>query len=311
MYLQLEVIKDCKDGYEGGSMKQIRYILRTAMLKIVNIRVFILFLILLALTVKFNRPYVLFVREKAYPINWCIFPFIADSPFFLTIFYFGIIYINSDVPFMQHENMYQVIRLGRRKWAAGQLFGIFLRSLSIVLVTAVIPLASFIGKIAWTNDWGKVIYTLASYRRSGEFLNDIMIDYRFMYEILGEFTPIRLMGLMVIMSTLICTFLGMLMFLISLYAGKLMAVATAGALSVMIYVVQNVGGSVRRVLAHFVPTYWAELALLKTKDTGSGYYRLPSVPYMLVFLSVGIAVMSVFIFWRAKNMEFNWENEDA
>lgn len=44
---------------------------------------------------------------------------------FLILFWFGIIYINSDIPYMQHSNMYQIIRTGRISWALGQLGGTF------------------------------------------------------------------------------------------------------------------------------------------------------------------------------------------
>ena len=72
------------------------------------------------------------------------------------------IYVNSDVPFMQHINMYQVIRAGRRRWAVGQLVGIGIRSFFLVAVSAAAVVLPFWGRLEFSSDWGKLIYTLAS-----------------------------------------------------------------------------------------------------------------------------------------------------
>ena len=65
-----------------------------------------------------SRSYVGAIRQFSvavdYPSSWCVFPFAMCSFSYLIMFWFGVIYANSDVPFMQHVNMYHAIRVGRK-----------------------------------------------------------------------------------------------------------------------------------------------------------------------------------------------------
>lgn len=58
-----------------------------------------------------------------------------------------------------------------------------------------------------------------------------------------------------------------------------------------------------------VPSVWAEVARIASPEMG--YYWLPSLPYMLVFLAVGIYLMDALIVYKVTYVEFNWENDDA
>lgn len=292
-------------------MKTLKYTMKASMQKILNVKVATFCAALLILSWSYDQPYLGFVHEKDYPISWCIFPFYMSSFAILSIFYFGIIYIHSDVPFMQHMNMYQVIRIGRRRWAMGQIGGILMRSLFAVLVSAIAAILPFAGNIEFTAGWGRVIKTLASQRADEGFGfgTDQILDFRFHYQILSEYSPIQLMIITVLICTLICTFLGVLMFLVSLYLGKIAAVAGTAMSAVALFIVENIYGEWRLIVAHFVPTYWAEVALSATPV--SGRYRMPSLSYIFTFLIVAIVIMSVMIYWKVKHIEFNWENEDV
>ena len=98
-------------------MKTLKYIMKTSAQKIFNVKFATFCAAFLILSWTYDQPYLQFVKEKNYPISWCIFPFYMSSFGILSIFYVGIVYIHSDVPFMQHINMYQVIRTGRERWA--------------------------------------------------------------------------------------------------------------------------------------------------------------------------------------------------
>lgn len=58
-----------------------------------------------------------------------------------------------------------------------------------------------------------------------------------------------------------------------------------------------------------VPSVWAEVARIASPEMG--YYWLLSLPYMLVFLAVGIYLMDALIVYKVTYVEFNWENDDA
>lgn len=286
-------------------MKQLRYIWKTSILKIRNIKVTTFALVILVTCWSYNRPVKLFIKSVNYPISWCVFPYFMSVFPFLILFWFGIVYINSDVPFMQHANLYQVLRTGRRRWALGQVGGIFLRSCVVVLFTALCTIVTLLPNIELTNEWGKLLRTAA--------VTDAMVVYDFKYviyyEIFNTYTPLQLMGITLLICILISTFMGIFMFLICLYFNKVIAVAGTLAMAILLFFVVNIHPRLKQKLAYFVPTIWAEVARIASPEYG--FYWLPSISYMLLFLTVAIGLMSVLIIHKVKYIEFNWDKDDV
>lgn len=205
---------------------------------------------------------------------------------------------------MQHVNMYHAIRVGRKCWALGQIGGIFIRSVVLTVVAVICTILPLLPDIEWSNEWGKLLRTAATTRALTQFDSSVFIYY----EIFSEFSPLQLIGLEILLCACICTFIGVLMFLLSLFLNKIAAVAGGLALAIALFPVLNIHPMIRHKLAFFIPTIWAELARIATPDYG--YYWLPSIPYMFGFLIAGILCMTVIILIKVKKIEFNWENED-
>ena len=92
--------------------KIMKYILKNTLLKIRNIKT-ITFAIIIAVTIwSYNHPLRELTYSIKYPVTWCVFPFMISNLSFLILFWFGIIYINSDIPYMQHSNMYRTYKVG-------------------------------------------------------------------------------------------------------------------------------------------------------------------------------------------------------
>ena len=290
-------------------MKNKSYLKNASVIKILNSKT-ITFIILYVLFIwNMSKPYLKFVIEKGEGMTWCIFPFLMTSYYLIGMFYFGVIYINSDVPFMQYENLYQVIRTGRKRWALYQLTGIFIRSVFITFAVVIGSIIPFVGHLLISNDWGKVAYTLANTRRLDGFYKENMVMFRFYPEAVMKFTPVKLMLVTMLICMLITTLIGVLMYFISLYLGIIMAVSLSFASVILLYVVENTMPAARLAAAKLVPFYWIEVALMHTKN--NGYTRLPSLGYMITVLIVVIAILSLLIYRKIMKMEFYWENEDA
>lgn len=285
-------------------MKMLQYIWKSSMLKVWNQKIATFAVVIAVSCWSQAQPLKRFVCDVDYPVSWCLFPFAMCNFSFLLLFWFGIIYINSDVPFMQHINMYHVLRTGRKRWAMGQIGGILNRSFAAVLFTAVCTALPVAFHLELTNEWGKLLKTAA--------MTNVMSEYEWnyiiYYEIFGEFTPLQLMAITVALCTLISTFVGMLMFLICLYANRICSVAGAAAFALLLFFVLNMHPKIRQKLAFFVPAVWPNVARIATPDYG--YYWLPPIYYMFLFLLSGIAVMSAIIILRVKKIEFHWENSD-
>ncbi len=285
-------------------MKVLQYTWKSAMMKIVHGRMAVFAIIMLVIGRTYARPIRQFSVEMDYPSSWCVFPFVMCSFTYLIMFWFGVIYANSDVPFMQHINMYHTIRVGRKRWVLGQIGGIFIRSAVLTVWAVICTILPLLPDIEWSNEWGKLLRTAAMTDALARYDSSVQIYY----EIFSEFTPLQLMGLEILLCTLLCTFMGVLMFLLSLFLNKIAAAAGSLALAIALFPVLNLHPLLRHKLALFVPTIWAEAARIATPDYG--YYWLPSIPYMFGFLMAGISGMTAFLFVMIRKAEFHWENED-
>ena len=107
-------------------------------------------------------------------------------------------------------------------------------------------------KVEWSNEWGKLLRTAATTNALSEYQSSVLIYY----DIFSEYTPIELILLEILLCTLICTFVGVLMFLFSLYINKIIAVAGGLALAIALFPVLNMHPLICYKLARFVPTVW-------------------------------------------------------
>ena len=128
-------------------------------------------------------------------------------------------------------NMYHAIRVGRKRWALGQIGGIFIRSVVLTVVAAVCTILPLLPDIEWSNEWGKLLMTAAMTRALTQFDSSVFIYY----EIFSEFSPLQLIGLEILLCVCICTFIGVLMFLLSLFLNKIAAAAGSLALAIALF----------------------------------------------------------------------------
>lgn len=284
-------------------MRQLTYTFNIYKNSIFHSRI-LFFLIAMAIFVaKFNKPLLEFACDIYYPCTIWVFPFLVSSYTFLTLFYFGIIYAFSDIPFMQRSNMFSILRIGRKRWAFGELCNIFLISCTLVLSIFAFSMLTLVPNIEIQNDWGKLLYT-AIYTNAADAYH---FKFRFYNESLIEFSPLQLTLLSVSICILIVTLLGFAMFALSLYFNRAVSISLASASVVFLFFVNNTHPRIRMNISKFVPTIWAEVARVVSPEYG--YYWLPAIPYMFIFLGISLFICAILIIHKIKNVEFSWDDD--
>jgi len=233
-----------------------------------------------------------------------VFPFMLSTYQYTALFLVGVIYYFSDVPFIQHHNMYQIIRTGRKKWALGQISVIVFQSFFLIIVNMVMTFILLFRNLEFSTAWGKLLHTV-SLTNAGEITKFI---FGVSNEAMSRFEPIELMILTLIMGGLVISFMGLLMFAISLFANRVIAVATGAVMVLMIYFVENAHPLLKAPLARFVPASWIRVANIDHTIYGSSI--LPSMEYMLAVLIVGIVLLSIVVMFRIRYVELHWNKED-
>lgn len=193
--------------------KIMKYILKNTLLKIRNIKTITFAIIICRNDMELQSSSARIDLLDQISGNMVRISFYDFKFVFFDTFLVGIIYINSDIPYMQHSNMYQIIRTGRISWALGQLGGTFFRSFILVVFTAFCSIVSLLPQIEWSLQWGKLIHTIAMTNAAIQY----NLKYVFYYQILGKYSPLQLMIITIVICTFISMFLSSLMFMISLY----------------------------------------------------------------------------------------------
>lgn len=163
--------------------------------------------------------------------------FAFSGLYFNLIFIAGAIHLYARVPFMERWQMYQVIRLGRRKWIGIQIFKIFAASFlytSAVLAGGVLIM---LPHLEWKADWGKLYHTLALTNVQDEIDLGFFVSYR----LINDYNPAKLMWISALVFFLVISFIGLIMFLISLCFSRAASVITATSLAIAEIAVENAG----------------------------------------------------------------------
>lgn len=287
------------------SIKTIQYIWKSSVLKILNIKTRTFLIVMFVTLWSYNKPLWIATYKYSYPITWCLFPFIMCDVSVLILFWFGVVYVNSDIPFNQHVNMYHILRIGRKRWALGQIGGILVRACVLTISMAIMSSARLIYRLELSNKWGKLAHTIAV----NNGLENIELKYLFYYGIFDKYTPIELMLITIMLFILIVSFLGIFMFVVCLYTNKIIAITLSTSWAIMMFFVMNLHPIIKKNFSYFTPTLWGSIAKSATKDYGHEW--MPSVAYMYFFLISGICIMSYIIVNKVKKMQFYWENADV
>ena len=195
--------------------------------------------------------------------------------------------------------------------ALGQIGGICLRSVDNGISNEFsVRYFLLLPKIEWSNEWGKLLRTAATTNALSQYQSSVV------HLLVTFFQNIHRLQLMVL-EILVCTlylyiYVGVLMFLLSLYMNKIIAVAGGLALAIALFPVLNMH-PINQVInwQNLYLPIWAELARIATVD--HTYYWLPSLTYIWYWIPISgdLAIMTGYYYViKIRHVEFNWDNED-
>lgn len=245
-----------------------------------------------------------FCQAVQYPVTPWIFTFLMSDIYFQILVMAFVIYYYSNVPFMQQWGMYQVIRSGRIRWVAAQIGSIVLSAIGITVIAFLEEIVVLIRHMEVIPDWGKVLYTIALTNAGGEYGMYIGSDAI----TINKYTALEATGLTVLLSVLVISFIGLLMFAISLFLPRIAAVGVAGVLLALPIFGKNIAIPNQKLLNCLSPVSWMRVAEIGGERMG--YRVMPELSYIMPVLFISLAVLCVVIIWRVKNVEFQWNKED-
>lgn len=245
-----------------------------------------------------------FASMVDYSVTPWIFPFMISAAFYSLLYFALYIYFYSDAPFVQANTMYQMIRCGRIKWGIMQIENIVLSSFVFNGVGFLISAAVMFPYISPETGWGKVIYTLAR-TDAGRNYN---ISMNIPYDILRKYTPLQFLGRTLLILWLAGSFIGLLMFSVSLWFGRTAALICSSILVVLPIIMDDFVSAWRPYIMRFSPLSWTRMT-----EIGRYQYGIPMQPtinYILGAYMVLCVLCSAAALVRLKNVDLKWSNEE-
>lgn len=248
-----------------------------------NYRIYVILVSLLAFTViraDYVRSYAINMELAVTPY---FFSFQFDDGITRMLFYFGVVLLFCNAPFVDNQQMFVLMRIGRKHWFLGQMLYILLANLCFFLVTAVASVIVFVPQVSFSADWGTIFRICAENNQAaGVIMHQEIIEY---------FEPWMACLLTYVLNVAIGTFLGLVIFYGNLFRSRIFGPAIATGwivLSNMIDVTQV------EALKYISPVHWGTLYTLVRRDK-----PIPAW-YVAAFLICGSVFMGVLIMKKSK-----------
>ena len=236
-----------------------------------------------------------------YPVTGFVLPHLLAYLYFQLGFFAAVIYFFSDIPFMNVWEMNRVMRMGRRKWIAGCIWTIVLHSYFLMVNVFLLTLVPLLGITEWNKDWGKLLYTLSS-------MGDERLFFSISYRILSGYTPGMAMVLCIGLGGAVISVIGLIMFVISLWINRMIALAAATILTALPLMAENLSNLYNNLkIWYYSPISWIRLDFIEWE-----YVRgLPGIDYIIPALFFIFIICCLLIFIKAKKVEFHWNHEET
>lgn len=239
-----------------------------------------------------------------YPCAPWVLPFYFSSAYVILINMFLVIYYFSDAPFMQYHNIYRIMRYGRVRYSIVNIIAIMVEAVLYMVTSLVFSVVCLAGHIEFTTSWGKLLYTIGATNDTKNA--KLFIDVS--YDIINDFSPFQAMGRMLAIGTLVIAFVGVLMYAVSLYFSRSVAIITAIIMTALAFITVDAVPAIGKVLGLISPVSW--LYITKIDSAYMGVHILPPAGYIYTFLIIGITLCVSLIIIKSKTVEYEFYKED-
>lgn len=246
-------------------------------------RLYVVIASVLVFTYMRTDPIRSFAAAKGLSVTPYFFAFQFSDGITNMLFYFGLVLLLCNAPFTDSQQMFVLMRTGRRRWFIGQLLYMFLANICYFLFIAIASILMFIPYINISNDWGTILKLCAE--------NLSLVGTAMDSQIITSYTPIQACMITFIVNVGIGTLISLCIFYGNMFKSRIYGSAIAVAWIVFSNVVKVLGWDNLIVLS---PISWANIVIFTKKSSGITY------AYVTIFLFVGIALLTGLILHKSK-----------
>lgn len=266
--------------------------LRRSVFSIRMLLVLIIWFFMMDLYLSGYREYVMSLGEKDTIV---ILPFLQNGFYFTKTILLGSICFFSDIPFMQRDEMYCLARLGRKKWGYSNLIVIACSGVILSLLLFLLSILQVLPVGRLQNDWGSVFHSFAVWK------NDLALGLEINYAAMYAYTPFQLAVRVLIVDAPAFTFLGMLLYTVSLCFSRMAAYAAA---VIVVFLPSIIAKFPQYSLLSYSPFSWIEPANWRYE----GNLDCPDMVYICIGFLLLIFLLAVVAQGRIKKVD--WKEKE-
>lgn len=229
-----------------------------------------------------------YVNLKSSP--W-IYPFLYMQYYTKLLFFFPLILIFSNAPFVDSNQLYIIARSGRIKWCIGQICYIFIASAIYFIFIILFSILMNIRCIDFTRDWGKVLNTLANTNAGTQFQIGFSPDSN----VIKMFSPLQAIWFTFLHSWISGVILGLIIFLFNM---RFKGIGTFMASFILVF---SAIASKRISLIKVSPITWSTLNYIHLSRND----KLPNYGYISISYVCILVLLLIIILCISKNYNFD------
>ena len=274
-----------------------RYIFNLTLQKIFSIRMLIVLIILYI----FRDVYIIRdLRQLCVDYDCSVvpmfMPFLVNCFDFIFVFGFCVIYLFSDIPFMNRWEMYYINRMGRTLWVICKNISLFCVSAIFMGINYLMDLVMMVPYIDIGNAWDRLTVSLAN----GALFSDRNI---FSAKITNFFSPFEIGIHSYIFGTFILFMIVNIMFAISITINREIAILIGGIIAAMPVAAYNS----KLILPHIY--FFSPLNWISVIDSRLAYY-LPDEKFIISVVILCLLITMFLLVFKINNKDFIWNKED-
>ncbi len=225
-----------------------------------------------------------------------LFPLMCGSLVFIMIFGFCVLYLFSEVPYMNQKELYYIIRSGRFKWLFAQEITITVLAIFLIVYSFLIDIIRVFPHLSFADTWDRIEMSLAY----GTLSTDEVL---FEMDILQMYSPFEIMLYGSVVGFLVVNFVGHLMYTLSLVFHRLVAVLVGSILALMPIVTFNTS-YIFRFVYYVSPFSWISPGYIVRSVS------VPNLVYKIAACLAGAIICICVDCIVIKNRDFDWTVEE-
>jgi hypothetical protein len=249
----------------------------------------IIFFFTMDIFMKPIRDYAVMLGEKT---ESAMLAFLFCNNYFLKMIMLTLVFFYSEVPYMEREEQYYFLRLGRIRFCIRNLVHIALSGSVLSITIWGISFVIMLPCISFENEWGRVSRTLALTNVS----EGVMQYFGIPYKPMEKYLPWQLCGYGILVTALCFTLIGIMMYGFCLLVHK----AAAVFLICVVVLLPNIMEQAVMYSVYFSPVSWMRCDMWRYgPDAGK-----PDLVYVFTAYMLLIAILGIVCLEKSRRVEF-------